>query len=559
MKKYKKQIIDYMIPIFIGGIVVTLLVLPQLVNHIGFTGDDTVFHFSRFYDTAEQIKNHNFSYFQMNYGMGQTGRIINAIYGPFFSYLMGILVLLAGSWFRFQIILTYLLFIIGAIGFFKLSRKVNVSRIVSSIVTILFLTTGYVFYWIYSNNGNCLGAFIMPYVIIQGIDFINADEKGLSWIKLGVTIAVLAQIHLLSTFLAILVLLPFFIYSLVYSKNKKKIWVNVGKAIALFTILTANIWGAFIYLYSTNLLSAPLNFPVDDSALNLFIAGNTTMWKTITDVTLIIICLQLIYVILNYKNEKINTFVTIEGIAFLFISSNLFPWKYITHIFPIVSSYFQFPNRFTAVAYPLLYLGIGLTITELVKNDGIKLGIIASSLVLLVALCNLRSDSIEVNNKVTFERSNPQRIEQMRDKNFKVYFEENEPINPDYLPIQRKISSWKIEKIVFKKLAYNYSFNKTVISDGRLQLKWQEKNNGKQRQLPITMYHQSQLILNGKKVDPTLNVIGMPKVTSKRGENTAILSFKISPIFNALLYISLVGWIGLMFYGLVQLIKHLRN
>ncbi|WP_256978530.1 hypothetical protein [Lactobacillus taiwanensis] len=73
------------------------------------------------------------------------------------------------------------------------------------------------------------------------------------------------------------------------------------------------------------------------------------------------------------------------------------------------------------------------------------------------------------------------------------------------------------------------------------------------------MYHQSQLILNGKKVDPTLNVIGMPKVTSKRGENTAILSFKISPIFNALLYISLVGWIGLMFYGLVQLIKHLRN
>lgn len=557
MKKYKEQIIDYVIPILVGGMVVTILMLPQLVNHIGFTGDDTVFHFSRFYDTAEQIKNHNFSYFQMNYGMGQTGRIVNAVYGPFFAYLMGALVLLTGSWLRFQIVLTYLLFIVGAIGFFKLARKINISRIISSIVTILFLATGYVFYWIYSNNGNCLGAFIMPYVISQGIDFIHADGKGLNWIKLGITIAVLVQIHLLSTFLAILVLIPFFVYSLLHSENRNIIWSNVGKSIALFAILTANIWGAFIYLYSTNSLSAPLNFPVDESALNLFIAGNTTMWKTITEVTLLIIVLQLIYIVLNYKKAKLNTFLTIEGIVFLFISSNLFPWKFVTDSFPIVSSYFQFPNRFTAIAYPLLYLGMGLTITELVQKDGIKLGIITSSLVLLVALCNLRSDSVEVNNKVTFERSNPQRIEQMRDKNLKAYFKKNEPTNPDYLPIQKKVSSWDVEKIVSKKLAYNYNFDKTVLSNGRLQLKWQAKDS-KLYQLPIIMYRQSQLTLNGKKVKPSLNIIGMPRVTSEKGENVAVLSFKISAAFKILLYISLMGWLGVFIYGLVSLLKYVK-
>src|SRR5699024_12473812 len=104
----------------------TILQIPQLFNHVALTGSDTIFHFSRFYDTAQQIKNHNFSYFQMNYGMGETGRIVNAIYGPFFAYLMGSLLLSAVSWFNYKIILVYLIFIVDCFGFYILYRKVKI-------------------------------------------------------------------------------------------------------------------------------------------------------------------------------------------------------------------------------------------------------------------------------------------------------------------------------------------------------------------------------------------------------------------------------------------------
>ena len=36
-----------------------------------------------------QLKNGNFSYFLSLYGFQQSGRIVNALYGPFFAYLQG--------------------------------------------------------------------------------------------------------------------------------------------------------------------------------------------------------------------------------------------------------------------------------------------------------------------------------------------------------------------------------------------------------------------------------------------------------------------------------------
>ena len=354
--------------------------------------------------------------------------------------------------------------------------------------------------------------------------------------------------------MAVLVLVPCFIYGLIHSTDKKRLWINVGKSIVLFIILTANVWGAFIYLYTTNTLSAPLDFPAVNSTLNLFAFGKTTMWKSITGVTTVLLCLQLIYVGFNFKSSKLNTFLTLEGLVFLLLSSNLFPWSFIDKELPAVSSYFQFPNRFTVLAYPLLYLGIGLTLTEINKKWGLKVGIVVNVLVLLVAICNYNSDLTEVNNKVLYERTNSQRIEKFKDKNLLHYFTQ-QPNNPDYLPIQRKISSWDIEKLVDKELIYDQSVNKTAISNGRLQLKWNEEETSI-KTLPIVMYHQSELSINGKKVKPKLNVIGMPQIKAKKGENVAILSFKTPIAFKGLLCVTIIGWLGILIYSMVSLFKY---
>ncbi|EQE00311.1 putative cell division domain protein, partial [Clostridioides difficile CD9] len=36
-----------------------------------------------------QFKTGNFSYFQTNYGFQQSGRIVNALYGPLIAYILG--------------------------------------------------------------------------------------------------------------------------------------------------------------------------------------------------------------------------------------------------------------------------------------------------------------------------------------------------------------------------------------------------------------------------------------------------------------------------------------
>ena len=558
VEKYKNKIIDYLIPIILSLVIATVLIWTELTTRSGLTLDDTAFHFHRFYDTYQQIQNHNFSYFQMNYGMGESGRIVNALYGPFFAYLMGSLLLFCSSWLRFQILITYLIFLVGGLGIYRLSRKVKLSQVVSSIVTALFLTTGYIAYWPRSNAFNSWGAVLIPFVLIQGINLLNNHKKRFSWISLGIVMAIVAQIHLLSTFFSILTLIPFFIYGLVLSENKRQMWIDVFKAVGLFIVLTANVWGAFLLLYPTNQMASPIDYSPVLTAVNLSVAGTSTMWTSITEVTLLLFIVQLIYVIFNFKSSKLNTFVTLEGIVFLYLSSNLFPWQFIKDTLPAVTGYLQFPNRFTVVAYPLLFLGIGLTLNELIKNHGKKLGTIASALAIVVVLFNVRADFNEINNNITYNKGITSNAREMKEKGLAAYINKVEINSPDYLPVQKKIKSSDVTGMLMSMSPQKNNFEQKALSNGRLELTWKDSTS-KVTTLPIFIYKQSELSLNNKVIKPKLNEIGMPQVQSRKGKNTAILSFKTPTWFTALLYISILSWVLLIIYGVFRWVKIIKK
>ena len=562
VEKYKNKIIDYLIPIILSLVIATVLIWTELTTRSGLTLDDTAFHFHRFYDTYQQIQNHNFSYFQMNYGMGESGRIVNALYGPFFAYLMGSLLLFCSSWLRFQILITYLIFLVGGLGIYRLSRKVKISQVVSSIVTALFLTTGYIAYWPRSNAFNSWGAVLIPFVLIQGINLLNNHKTRFSWISLGIVMAIVAQIHLLSTFFSILALIPFFIYGLVLSENKRQMWIDVFKAVGLFIVLTANVWGAFLLLYPTNQMASPIDYSPVLTAVNLSVAGTSTMWTSITEVTLLLFIVQLIYVIFNFKSSKLNTFVTLEGLVFLYLSSNLFPWQFVKDTLPAVTGYLQFPNRFTVVAYPLLFLGIGLTLNELIKSHGKKLGMIASALAIIVVLFNVRADFNEINNMINENyhgiRDN---VMEMREKGLIQYIKKlqiNTGNSPDYLPLHDNISSGDVPGKLRDILQRKSQFRKKVLLGGHLQLTWNE-NETKLTTLPIFLYSQSELKVNNKRVNPRVSEIGMPIVKAKKGENKAILAFKTPIWFITLFCISIITWIIILLYGGINLFKYFKE
>ena len=558
VEKYKNKIIDYLIPIILSLVIATVLIWTELTTRSGLTLDDTAFHFHRFYDTYQQIQNHNFSYFQMNYGMGESGRIVNALYGPFFAYLMGSLLLFCSSWLRFQILITYLIFLVGGLGIYRLSRKVKISQVVSSIVTALFLTTGYIAYWPRSNAFNSWGAVLIPFVLIQGINLLNNHKTRFSWISLGIVMAIVAQIHLLSTFFSILALIPFFIYGLVLSENKRQMWIDVFKAVGLFIVLTANVWGAFLLLYPTNQMASPIDYSPVLTAVNLSVAGTSTMWASITEVTLLLFIVQLIYVIFNFKSSKLNTFVTLEGIVFLYLSSNLFPWQFVKDTLPAVTGYLQFPNRFTVVAYPLLFLGIGLTLNELIKSHGKKLGMIASALAIVVVLFNVRADFNEINNNITYNKGITSNAKEMKEKGLAPYINKVEINSPDYLPVRKKIKSSDITGMLMSMSPQKNNFEQRVISNGRLEFSWKDSTS-KVTTLPIFIYKQSELSLNNKVIKPKVNEIGMPQVQSRKGKNTAILSFKTPIWFTILLYISILSWVLLIIYGVFRWVKIIKK
>lgn len=558
VEKYKNKIIDYLIPIILSLVIATVLIWTELTTRSGLTLDDTAFHFHRFYDTYQQIQNHNFSYFQMNYGMGESGRIVNALYGPFFAYLMGSLLLFCSSWLRFQILITYLIFLVGGLGIYRLSRKVKISQVVSSIVTALFLTTGYIAYWPRSNAFNSWGAVLIPFVLIQGINLLNNHKTRFSWISLGIVMAIVAQIHLLSTFFSILALIPFFIYGLVLSENKRQMWIDVFKAVGLFIVLTANVWGAFLLLYPTNQMASPIDYSPVLTAVNLSVAGTSTMWTSITEVTLLLFIVQLIYVIFNFKSSKLNTFVTLEGIVFLYLSSNLFPWQFVKDTLPAVTGYLQFPNRFTVVAYPLLFLGIGLTLNELIKSHGKKLGMIASALAIVVVLFNVRDDFNEINNNITYNKEITSNAKEMKEKGLALYINKVEINSPDYLPVRKKIKSSDITGMLMSMSPQKNNFEQKALSNGRLELTWKDSTS-KVTTLPIFIYKQSELSLNNKVIKPKVNEIGMPQVQSRKGKNTAILSFKTPIWFIILLYISILSWVLLIIYGVFRWVKIIKK
>lgn len=558
VEKYKNKIIDYLIPIILSLVIATVLIWTELTTRSGLTLDDTAFHFHRFYDTYQQIQNHNFSYFQMNYGMGESGRIVNALYGPFFAYLMGSLLLFCSSWLRFQILITYLIFLVGGLGIYRLSRKVKISQVVSSIVTALFLTTGYIAYWPRSNAFNSWGAVLIPFVLIQGINLLNNHKTRFSWISLGIVMAIVAQIHLLSTFFSILALIPFFIYGLVLSENKRQMWIDVFKAVGLFIVLTANVWGAFLLLYPTNQMASPIDYSPVLTAVNLSVAGTSTMWASITEVTLLLFIVQLIYVIFNFKSSKLNTFVTLEGLVFLYLSSNLFPWQFVKDTLPAVTGYLQFPNRFTVVAYPLLFLGIGLTLNELIKSHGKKLGMIASALAIVVVLFNVRADFNEINNNITYNKGITSNAKEMKEKGLAPYINKVEINSPDYLPVRKKIKSSDITGMLMSMSPQKNNFEQKALSNGRLELTWKDSTS-KVTTLPIFIYKQSELSLNNKVIKPKVNEIGMPQVQSRKGKNTAILSFKTPTWFTVLLYISILSWVLLIIYGVFRWVKIIKN
>ncbi|CCI81361.1 hypothetical protein [Lactobacillus hominis] len=543
--KILKRINPY-VPYLVFIIAVYLLLSYQIQTKTTIIVGDGYFHFSRIYDVAEQIRHHSFNYFQTNWGFDQSGRVINAVYGPFFAYLMGGILLITGSWFRFQILTAFVISIIAVSGMYKVLDKIKPNLVINTLLALVYLFK--ISTW---NNGPTFSAVsyaLLPFVVLCAIRMIQNKERPVSWLQLGLTMSVVGQIHLMSTVLSALMLIPFAVVGFIQTKNRKKMVINLLVALGLTLLLTANIWLGVGYFkvvdplgnpIATNMAESTINFSAFSFVFNLFMV------------------FQLIYVVFNFKESKLNMTLTLTALVFILMGSSLMPWGWIQNAFPTLRETFQIPRRLFTIALPLIVAGSTISIQNLLQKR-INWRYFVGALVLTTVFANFNS-SIRDNSFYAINSFMNKPVQKMAFSYpigdlFKYI---NRPA-PDYLPRHDKIPT-QDKVALYQKDVINHKneYRHQVLKDGSLRLTWQANNPGKVK-LPIVMYRYSKLTVNKKDSFILKNAIGIPTIKEQKGFNQAILSYQAPKWWTPMLIIVGISWVMTIIYSLYLAIKKLR-
>lgn len=512
-----------------------LLVTPQLFTRKVILGSDSIFHYNRFYEAAMQLKNGNFSYFLSLYGFQQSGRIVNALYGPFFAYLQGGLILISGTWFRYQIVSRVLLHILAESSMYALLKQCKVKTSIALSLGLLYATTFSIQYWTMRQGFSSWGAALLPYCFIPAIHYVFYQR--VDQVRLALSMALIFQIHVLSALMLAMMYLPFYLYTFVKAttSKKKETILKVLIAVILFLLLTVNVWGVILYLRGANHLLDPfINREIGKNGID----GTARYWLYTPISLMVLLILQFIYAIVNWKKlarwKRILHFIYF---VFFFLSTGLFPWQYLVENGNTFAELIQFPFRFFVPATILLLAITGLTVTRFVNwRKSIAVLLFAFAGVGLIQ--NIMDTTDRVNSaaqdgelisivKHTYVEGDYQTISlTMNDSDLSQFLNLVVKPTPDYVPIYGTIGKQNTYDLYYENIVTNQRTEK-LIKDNYLVLTWQA-DEGEELNLPIVVYKDSILTLNGKELDKddyNLSTIGTPTVSSQEGKNKLELRY----------------------------------
>lgn len=513
-----------------------LLVTPQLFTRKVILGSDSIFHYNRFYEAAMQLKNGNFSYFLSLYGFQQSGRIVNALYGPFFAYLQGGLILISGTWFRYQIVSRVLLHILAESSMYALLKQCKVKTSIALSLGLLYATTFSIQYWTMRQGFSSWGAALLPYCFIPAIHYVFYQR--VDQVRLALSMALIFQVHVLSALMLVMMYLPFYLYTFVKvtASKKKETIVKILIAVILFLLLTVNVWGVLLYLRGANHLLDPfINREIGKNGID----GTARYWLYTPISLMVLLILQFIYAIVNWKKlarwKRILHFIYF---VFFFLSTGLFPWQYLVENGNTFAELIQFPFRFFVPATILLLAITGLTVTRFVNwRKSIAVLLFAFAGVGLIQ--NIMDTTDRVKSaaqdgelisivKHTYVEGDYQTISlTMNDSDLSQFLNLVVKPTPDYVPIYGTIGKQNTYDLYYENIVTNQRTEK-LIEDNYLVLTWQA-DEGEELNLPIVVYKDSILTLNGKELDKddyNLSTIGTPTVSSQEGKNKLELRYQ---------------------------------
>jgi len=563
----KRQIF---LSILILMLVAFLMISPQLYKHSLILGNDMMFHFNRFYETYMQIKTGHFNYFQSIFGFDQSGRIINALYGPDFAYIQGLLMFLTKNWFRYQLLSSFLCFFIAGISMFFLTRKVNIKFINSLCISVMYMSSSMIYYYALGQNLTSWGAAFAPFVFIPAVRVIKNSENPINPIELTLAITSVGFLHNLTLFLVILASVPFYIIGFFHSKFKLKMIKNFIIAVFLTVLLNINTLIGFIEVYLTNELVYPRFFEDVLTYTTHFTLGSNTY----SDLGLFFSCImlfQIFFLFFNWnKSSLLEKLFTSVGLFFLVLSSNFLPWEDIAKFSSFIKVV-QFPRRFTLISFIFLLISFAISLEKITENLSYEKKKIICSLMCVVSMLMVFNVNLTVlqkskvwytdqpalagNNTPWLLTNDANKIRKgFSSGNYEDAFKVINKPTPDYLPV---IGTSEKQEVVQKdgyKLYKDQITNnplkviKKIDKKNRLVIEWHSKNKDSVI-VPAITYRRSTILFNKEKYcskDIKRTTIGAPIVKSKIGNNKLVIGYNTIFSIKILFMIKLLT-IGFLF------------
>lgn len=534
--------------------------MPHLFTHKLILGADAPFHYNRFYDAAQQIKYGDFHYFPSLYGFQQSGRIVNAVYGPFFAHLQGLIVLLAGSWFHYQILSNFILYLISGFSMLILLRYVNVRNWVSVPVAVLFMSTYSIQYWSINQGFTSWGTCFYPLCMIPIADFVL--HKKFPVIKVAVSVGLMTQIHLLSSIMLALMYIPFYLYYFFNQTEKGKALLQLIKSVLLYFVLTANIWAGLAIVYSGNKILPPfVNREMSQKAIDL----DGSYWLHYPKAfPILILSGFLLFIFFQQKNTLFQKIVLYTSLVFFFLSTSLIPWTTLIEKNVPFISLIQFPFRFFVPFTLLLLLYLALSLNQWSEQKWFRLLSIFGILIFSAQTIQNLYQHLEKWENETFVSRHTYLFDTPEEAR-KTFFSKDmstslfvfQKTTPDYLPIYKETKDNKYDRYNEEILENETTFIKTH-PGGLLTIKW--KNTGdKTVHIPVIVYDRTVLQQNGKTLtDYEVTDIGTPIVKQQKGINELTLHYQTPIYFYFILSLTLIGWFTLLCLFIYHRYKLLR-
>lgn len=562
----KKHIIATLIFLLIS----TAILLPQLVQHSIILGVDSLFHFNRFLDTEQQIAHGNINYFISTYGFSQSGRIVNALYGPYVSYFNGLLLYLTKSWFWYQIASGILVTFISGVSMYYLAQKNHVQYNYAIFISSLYMLTFGITFWVTEQKFLAWGAMLIPLGLSVATRLIRDSKKPISILEMTFVTSLFAETHVLSTIFLVVIYIIFFIIALFRVQNIKKLFISLFISIMMTLVLTSNVWLSMIDLYRNNQLLSPFTnlSPLQNGMINFYDGSRLPI------IFLILFTVQIgLLTFKIIKTNFISKVVTVIGTLILIASFPLLPWNSIFEHASFISI-IQFPYRILPFAEALLLLGLGITLTSGTGQNNVPQ--VYKLVMFVIVIISLTSVQKNVYNAATVWHSSGNIIsakggvsytvngEKLRKKFNSAILEE--PLlsvwkpTPDYVPTKKNSTVIHPYSQYNNEIVKNHAIEKKSIKGG-IEAKWLSKDT-KYHNIGVVKYADTQLNINGHKAEKNqyyTTDIGTLMVKSNIGKNIVTITYQESALMKGALSLSIISWFIVIFVLIFRSIQELNK